>query len=120
MISKCVFSFCVLALLTAGGAPVLAPPLQPGGGEQLGTPKSRFSDTPGEGAQEGRSPWFHRGPGRGRGSEFREEQRRHLEHARDMAQRLLDDPSTPDEIKAKARRLTELLNKRESLVRDLD
>ena len=70
------------------------------------------------GTREGWSPWFRRRPGRG--PEFREEQRRRLEHARDMAQRLLDDPSTPDEIKAKARRLTELLSKRESLARDLD
>lgn len=37
-----------------------------------------------------------------------------------MAQRLLDNPSTPNEIKAKARQLTELLGKRESLARDLD
>jgi len=37
-----------------------------------------------------------------------------------MAQRLLDNPSTPDEIKTKARRLTELLGKRENLARDLD
>jgi uncharacterized protein (DUF3084 family) len=37
-----------------------------------------------------------------------------------MAQRLLDNPSTPDEIKIKARRLSELLGKRENLVQDLD
>ncbi|HKA55144.1 MAG TPA: hypothetical protein VKJ47_15940 [Candidatus Binatia bacterium] len=119
MMHKHFFSFCVLALLTAGGAPALAQPARPGGEEQLSTPARPFSDVPGGGAREEWSPGFHHGPGRGRGLEFREEQRRLLERARDMAQRVLDDPSAPDEVKAKARRLTELLDKRESLVRDL-
>jgi len=37
-----------------------------------------------------------------------------------MAQRLLDNPNTPNEVKDKARQLTELLSKREALLRDLN
>ena len=116
MSKRCSF-LLVLAVLLVGIAPALAQPMRPGGEEQFIPPKPPFN-MPEGGTREGWSPWFRRRPGRG--PEFREERRRRLERARDMAQRLLGDPSTPDEIKAKARRLTELLGKRESLMRDLD
>jgi hypothetical protein len=54
------------------------------------------------------------------GPQMREQRRRQVEQAREMAQRLLENPNTPDEVKAKARQLTELLNKREGIERDLD
>jgi len=115
------FSLLVLTLFLAGITPALAQPMRPGGEEQFIAPKPPLSsDSPGGGAQEGGFPRFRRRPGRGGGPEFREEQRRRLERARDMAQRLLDNPSTPDEIKTRARRLTDLLSKREGLARDLD
>lgn len=115
------FPLLVLALFLAGIAPAVAQPMQPGGGEQVIPPKSPLSpDIPGGERGEGWSPRFRRRPGRGGRPEVREEQRRRLERAREMAQRLLDNHSTPDEIKTKARRLTELLGKRENLARDLD
>jgi hypothetical protein len=95
--------------------------MRSGGEEQFSTPEPPLpSDMPGRRAREGQAPQFHRRPEGERGPEFRQEQRSRLEHAQGLAQRLLDDPSTPDEIKAKARRLVELLSKREGLVRDLD
>ena len=115
------FLLLVLTLVLAGIAPAVAQPMQPGGGEQFIPPKSLPStDIPGGERGEGRSPRFRRRPGRGGGPEAREEQRRLLERAREMAQRLLDNPSTSGEIKAKARQLTDLLGKREGLARDLD
>ncbi|HJY80778.1 MAG TPA: hypothetical protein VKK81_06805 [Candidatus Binatia bacterium] len=115
------FSLFALTLLMTGIAPVLAQPMRPGGEGQFIAPKPPLSsDIPGGEAQEGWPSQLRRRPGRGGRPEFREEQRRRLERARDMAQRLLDNPNTPDDIKAKARQLTELLDKRENLVRDLD
>lgn len=69
--------------------------------------------------REGR-PW--RG-GRQRGKDFqqrREQMHQRFEQAHIMAQKLLENPNTPDDIKAKARRLNELLEKRERLERDID
>ncbi len=115
------FLLLVLTLVLAGIAPAVAQPMQPGGGEQFIPPKSPPStDIPGGERGEGRSPRFRRRPRGGGGPEAREEQRRRLERAREMAQRLLDNPSTSGEIKAKARQLTDLLGKREGLARDLD
>lgn len=115
------FPLLVLTLVLAGMAPAVAQPMQPGGGEQFIPPKSPPStDIPGGERGEGRSPRPRRRPGREGGPVGREEQRRRLERAGEMAQRVLDNPSTPNEIKAKARQLTELLGKRESLARDLD
>ena len=115
------FLLLVLTLLLAGIAPAVAQPMQPGGEEQFIPPRSSLApNVPDVERGEGRSPRFRRRPGRGGGPEAREEQRRRLERAREMAQRLLDNPSTPDEIKIKARRLSELLGKRENLVQDLD
>src|SRR5262249_2149443 len=108
------FSFLVLTLFLAGITPALAQPMRPGDEEQFIAPKPPSPCAiPGGGAQEGGVPRFRRRPGRGGGPEVREEQRLRLERARDLAQRLLDNPNTPDEIKARARRLTELLGKRE-------
>ena len=42
-----------------------------------------------------------------------------LDRARAMARRLLEDPNTPAEVKTKARRLDDLLTKREDLERNL-
>lgn len=115
------FPLLVLTLVLVGTTPALAQPMQPGGGEQFIAPKSPLSpDIPGGERREGWPPRPRRRPGREGGPVAREEQRRRLERAREMAQRLLDNPSTPNEIKAKARQLTELLGKRESLARDLD
>lgn len=99
-----------------------AQPLQRGGQEQFSAPSRppMSPEIPGGGARKGWPPQSRSRPGRGGKLETREEQQRRLQRARDMVQRLLDDPHTPDEIKAKARQLTELLNKREGLARDLD
>jgi len=78
------------------------------------------SVTPQGGAPEGWAPRFPRGLGREQKQEAREESQQRMNRARDLAQRLLDNPNTPDEVKTKARRLTELLGKREGLMRDLD
>jgi len=101
---------------------VLAQPFRPGGQEQFIAPSRPplSSEIPEGGAREGWTPQFRPRPGRGGKLENPEEQQRRLQRARDMAQRLLDDPNTPKEIKAKARQLTELLDKREGLARDLD
>jgi hypothetical protein len=115
------FSLPVLTLFLAGITPALAQPIRPGGEEQFIAPKPPLSpEIPGGGAQEGAFPRFRRRPGREGRPESREEQRRLLERARDMAQRLLDNPNTPNEVKDKARQLTELLSKREALLRDLN
>jgi len=56
----------------------------------------------------------------GQGFEQRREQRRQrIERARQMARRLLDDPNTPADVKAKARRLDELLTERDKLEGEL-
>lgn len=69
---------------------------------------------------EGRERRF-RGRLQGEGfQQRREQQRRRLERARNMAQKLLQDPHAPEDIKAKARRLNELLTKRESLEREVE
>ena len=78
------------------------------------------ANIPERGAREGLIPRFHRRPGGIGGLEVRKEQQNRLQRAREMAQQILDNPNTPDEIKAKAQRLTELLSKREGLARDLD
>jgi hypothetical protein len=114
------FSFLlVFAVFLAGIAPALAQPMRPGGEEQVITPKPPLSSVPDRGEEEGWIPWFRHRLGEGE-PKFRGERRRRLQRAREMAQRLLNDPSAPDEIKAKARRLTDLLSKREGLVRELD
>jgi hypothetical protein len=57
---------------------------------------------------------------RGDFQQRRAERRRRLERARMMADRLLAHPNAPVEVKAKARRLAELLNKRESIEQRLE
>lgn len=49
----------------------------------------------------------------------REIRRQRVERARQMARRLLDDPNTPADVKAKARRLDSLLTERDALENDL-
>src|SRR5262249_62122137 len=104
------FSLFALTLLMTGIAPVLAQPMRPGGEGQFIAPKPPLSsDIPGGNAQKGWPSQLRRRPGRGGSPEFREEQRRPLERARDMAHSLLDNRNTPDDITATARHLTELL-----------
>jgi hypothetical protein len=49
----------------------------------------------------------------------REQRRQRIERARQMARRLLEDPNTPADVKAKARRLDSLLTEREALENEL-
>lgn len=116
------FSFFVLLTLCSAAAPsATAQPFQRRAEEQfiprqpLGRP-----DFPEEGPAEEDPPGFRGRPRREDFQQHREEQRRHLERARHMARRLLENPNTLQDIKAKARRLNELLTKREDLERDLD
>jgi len=115
------FFFLLLPLCLTGTSVVLAQPFQPRGEQQF-IPPQQFPrpNTPQEGLEDEELPRF-RGKPRGEGfRQRREEQHRRLERARHMALRLLDDPSTPDDVKAKARRLNDLLSKREGLERELD
>src|SRR5262245_40777679 len=116
------FSLSVLIFCLVGRAPVLAQPSRPGGQEQFIAPSRPLTspEIPEGGAREGWRPRFRSGPGREGKQRNPEEQQLRLQRARDIAQRLLADPNTPDEMKAKARQLTELLSKREDLARDLD
>ncbi|MGH7964021.1 MAG: hypothetical protein ACRERD_19740 [Candidatus Binatia bacterium] len=103
------FLLLLFTLCLIGTDPVRAQPSQRQGEEQF-LPRSH----------EGREPRFRRGL-RGEGmQQRREQQRRRLAHARNMAQRLLEDAHTPEDIKAKARRLEELLAKRERLEREVE
>ncbi|MBI3304161.1 MAG: hypothetical protein HYZ72_19020 [Deltaproteobacteria bacterium] len=113
--------FVLLTFCVVGAGPAVAQPL-PRRGEEQFVPRQPLPrpNLPEVGPEEEGGPRF-RGRLRGEGFEQRrEERRRRLERARNMAYRLLDNPNTPEDIKAKARRLTELLNKREDLERKID
>jgi hypothetical protein len=119
--TKRVSSLTILTFFMLGIAPGLAQPLQPEGGEHPVAPRPPTpSVAPEGGAPEGWPPRFPRGLGREGRQAAREDPQQRMSRARDLAQRLLDNPNTPEEIKTKARRLTELLKKREDLMRDLD
>lgn len=105
----------------AGVTPVLAQPFQRLGEQQF-IPRQPFPhpDRPEDDLEEERLPRFR---GRPRGDDFqqrREEYHRRAERARYMARRLLADPNTPEDVRAKARQLDALLTKRENLERELD
>lgn len=111
--SKSIVILSCLLCLTAAES-VIAQPAQESREESLSRP-----DFPPRGMREGRPGWG----GRRRGRDFqqrREQMRQRLEQARTMAQKLLENPNTPDDIKAKAHRLNELLDKRERLDREID
>jgi hypothetical protein len=67
----------------------------------------------------GGRPW-RRGPLRGDFQQRREERHRRIERAREMANQLLENPNTPNDVKAKARRLSDLLSKRDRLEQQLE
>ena len=122
--TMCVRFFLLLmfTLSLVGTGPAFAQPVRPRSEEQFVPPQPpAVPSFPEEERGENWSPRFRRRPlGRGMGPQAREEQRHRLERGREMAQRLLENPNTPDEIKAKARRLTELLGKREGFEHNLD
>jgi hypothetical protein len=111
-----------VALLLIGSDLVLAQPLQPEGGRQF-IPQQSPVAPPLPGERQGEdwgSRYGRRRSGRRMGPKALEEQRLRMERAREIAQKLLENPNTPNEVKDKARQLTELLAKRERLAHDLD
>lgn len=101
--------FLFVTLCLTDVRPVMAQPSQGQGEEQ-------FISRSGEEGE----PRFRRRL-RGEGwQQRREQQRRRLERARTMAQKLLDDSNTPEDVRAKARRLDELLTKRERLQQEVE
>lgn len=115
-----VFPLLVLSLHLVGVDCVLAQPMRPGGEEQFVPPVPPAARALEQGGENDLSPRFRRRPGTRGFLGNREERQRRLERTRILAQRLLDDPSTPEEVKTKARRLTELLSERETLERSLE
>lgn len=115
-----VFPLLALSLYVVGADCVLAQPMRPGGEEQFAPPVPPAPRELEEGGEKNLPPRFRRRPGRGGVPDDREDRQRRLERARIMAQRLLDNPSTPDAVRTKARRLTDLLSQREALGRNLD
>jgi hypothetical protein len=115
-----VFPLLILSLYLVGADCVLAQQMRPGEGEQFAPPVPPASRGLEEGGEKNLPPRFRRRPGIRGLPGNREERQRRLERARVLAQRLLDDPSTPDEVKTKARRLTDLLSQRETLERSLE
>jgi len=111
------FIFVTLCFLGEGS--LLAQPFQQRGGEQF-VPRQAFpqQDMPEQGVE--RRPRWPGGLRREGFTQGREERRRRIERARTMAYRLLEDPNAPADIKAKARRLDELLTRRENLERELN
>lgn len=118
--SKLVF-FALLTLCSLSGGSALAQPFQRRGEEQF-IPRQPLppQGTPQEGGERDSPPRWPRGLREEGVEQRREERRQRIERAHIMARRLLQDPDTPADIKAKARRLDELLTKRENLERELD
>jgi len=116
------FPLLVFLLSLVGISPVLAQPIEPEGERQV-VPRQppALQPLPGERQEEREfAPRFRRRPQRRMDPQMREQRRLQVRRAKEMAQRLLENPHTPAEVKAKAGQLTELLNKREGLERDLD
>jgi len=109
----------LLTFCSLSGTIVFAqsPPQQ---GEQEFAPRRPFAaENDGEEGFRGNRP---RRRARFLGEQFeqrRELRRQRVERARQMTRRLLDDPNTPAEVKAKARRLNGLLAERETLEDEL-
>ena len=93
---------------------------EPVSAQSLGQGGERFIDRQGEEMPRGEGFRRRRGWLREEGMEQRRAMRQQrIDRARTMARRLLEDPSTPAEVKTKARRLDDLLTKREDLERNL-
>jgi len=113
--------FIFLTFCSLGEGSVFAQPFPQRGGEQF-VPRQPppQQGMPDEDLERNRPPRWPGGLREGDFEQRREERQRRIERARNMARRLLQDPNTPADVKAKARRLDELLTKREGLERELD
>jgi len=109
MIRNKLLLFLLLTLCLTEIRPALAQPFQRQGEQQF-IPRS----------SEDGEPRFRRKLRREGMAQRREQQNRRLERARAMAQKLLQDPNTPEDVKAKARCLDELLTKRERLQQEVE
>lgn len=95
--------------------PLPAQPLGQGGERFI---ERQMDEPPGEeGFRRGRGRF--RGEGMGQRRALRQQRQQRIDRARAMARRLLEDPGTSAEVKAKAQRLEDLLTKRDDLERDL-
>lgn len=119
---------CLVFLLYWGASfsSAAAQPLPRRGDEQFAPrqsfPREGILETPpleGDLDLQDERPWKN-GSLRGDFRQRREERRRRLERARIMVDRLLTNPNAPADVKAKAHRLSELLNKRERLEQKLE